>query len=723
MAIQWGDWEYSGGNGMRVGIEFSWENPAHGDSSVDCSIDIYTQNQFSYSDSQALNYNSYLANNLEAHDGKSFTNSQGSSATLRDSVTYRYNYGGSSYGSSPGSRTFTATISGAFNGVTPSASVTTNIPARPYASPAAPTSPSVTRLGDTQQRVNWVNQNTAGEPYSSLTIQRAIGAGSFFELAAGIGVTTQYIDSTTVANQKYSYKVRSNLTGFASSAYTSAVTVWTAPGTPTITTTLTNITGPPVGKRINWSNTTSYSEYQTVVVAYKDGVDQGAIAVLSAGVTSFDHLTTHATRPYTTTNKWKYYTYAQTTSGALIYSGASGWTEETTGTTLPPLAPTNLTPNGSTVDPTIAQNLTWTHNPQSPDTSLQSKYALRHRLSGSGSWTNVGPTTSGTSQYSLPSNTYSSGQSMEWQVATYGTDPAQGAWSASATVNFTSATAKLPIYMDIYTGDWEASTTAYIARYQDATTIVAATLPSALPVADSVQFLTAAQSSSGGWPWGAVAGFLKTSTFVDSGTKYATQDFTPANGTTGKNFRTGSGGTWGSWWDSYWVAPTLTGSWSNFGSGWQVAQYRRQGSRLHLRGLIAGGSFGVACMTVPTGFRPSSNQMFQSATTAGLTVSSTGTAGLVAPDSGTPDPTNATGGNSNNTSAQSAGTAHTHTLNGHTHGMSNHTHSLGHSHPSVSVSGTTPATGSRLDGYPDGTIVPQTGNSGYYWLSGYIDLD
>lgn len=549
MAIQWGDWEDSGGNGMRVGLEITWGTTFHSDTHVDVDVDVYTQNRFSYSDSQTLTYGGGSISGTT-----NFTNNQGGTATLRATKSYTYNYGGSSYGSSPATKTFSASLSGAFNGVTPSVSKTSAVPLRPYAAPAAPTSVSASRISDALQQISWVNHSTAGEPWNNVFLQQSVSGGGFTTVTTGIAGSASSYSAGTVANTKYRFQVAADNT-IATSSFVQTGDIWTSPGTPTINTTLTPVAG-PTGQRIQWTNNVGYSEYQTVIVAYKDGVDQGAVGTVSTGVTQFDHTTANGVSAYTVANRWKYYIYARTTTGALIYSGASSWTDETPGSTTPPLASTGLAPNGTTVDPTIIQNLTWTFVPgQVGDT--QTKYQVRHRLNGSSTWTTTSVTSSVSSTYALPASTYSSGQSVEWQVATYGADPVAGPFSASAVYQNTSATAKLPIYVDMYTGEWELPTSAYIARYALAATIVAATTPDALPPATSVQFLTSAESTSGGWPWGAVAGFLRTETFVSGGTKYATQRWEGMDGA--KNSRVGSTATWGVWaWGTY--TPTLTQS-------------------------------------------------------------------------------------------------------------------------------------------------------------------
>jgi hypothetical protein len=55
---------------------------------------------------------------------------------------------------------------------------------------------------------------------------------------------------------------------------------------------------------------------------------------------------------------------------------------------------------------------------------------------------------------------------------------------------------------------------------------------------------------------------------------------------------------------SAWTAPTFQNSWHDFGSGYQVAQYRKVGDIVYLRGWVQGGATTVAMFILPAGFRP-----------------------------------------------------------------------------------------------------------------------
>lgn len=55
---------------------------------------------------------------------------------------------------------------------------------------------------------------------------------------------------------------------------------------------------------------------------------------------------------------------------------------------------------------------------------------------------------------------------------------------------------------------------------------------------------------------------------------------------------------------STWTAVTYQNGWADYGLGFQVAQYRKVGDEVQLRGLIKGPALNQVIFTLPTGFRP-----------------------------------------------------------------------------------------------------------------------
>lgn len=103
----------------------------------------------------------------------------------------------------------------------------------------------------------------------------------------------------------------------------------------------------------------------------------------------------------------------------------------------PPLAPTNLSPDGVADDGSAAISLSWQHNPV--DTTGQSAYDVRHREHGSSTWTEVGKTPSTVSVATISAGTYENGDTFDWQVRTWGADPDPSPWSNTAVVPLRTA--------------------------------------------------------------------------------------------------------------------------------------------------------------------------------------------------------------------------------------------------------------------------------------------
>jgi hypothetical protein len=63
--------------------------------------------------------------------------------------------------------------------------------------------------------------------------------------------------------------------------------------------------------------------------------------------------------------------------------------------------------------------------------------------------------------------------------------------------------------------------------------------------------------------------------------------------------------------DSGWIAPGLTNSWVNFGSGFAEAGYRKDAlGYVHLKGTIKNGTIDAAAFTLPNGYKPGSKLVF-----------------------------------------------------------------------------------------------------------------
>lgn len=343
MAISWGAWEYSGGNGMRVGIDVDIENPHHTTLGCTFTVRIYTENQYTYSDNQTLSYGGNIGGST------SFNNSQGGAVTLRATKTHIYDYPVNSYGTSPGTRTFSAALSGAFNGVTPSKSVTVTIPARPIAAPAAPSAVALTRISDTSGKQTWTNNSTAGEPYEKILVQRSVNGGALGTVYHGAVISS--LNHGFAANWKVRYQVRSeNSAGV--SAMVSSGFVWTSPAAPTSP---ARSGGAGANQVLTWVNNVGYAEYETQIERAIDGVWGGVLATVGSGVTTYTDTTA--------TDSSKSYSYrmrARGTSGngTSLYSGYATTSSSPT-ITNPPAAPSGIV---RTLNAQSQPTLSWTNN-------------------------------------------------------------------------------------------------------------------------------------------------------------------------------------------------------------------------------------------------------------------------------------------------------------------------------------------------------------------------
>jgi hypothetical protein len=431
MSITWGAWRYSGGNGMRVGIDVTVTTPSNSSSSVTFTAKVYTQNQYSYSDSQTLTYGGNISGTTN------YTNSSGSSQTLRATKTDSYTYSGGSYGSSPGSETFTATVSGAYNGVTPSVSVSKAIPARPYATPDEQTSVVATRNSDSQDTLTWTRHATTGAPYTSQTVQMKIVAigggvaiGDWVTVGSLSGTAASFVKTGQSSNRVYQYRIRANNTT-GSSSYTNSNAVYHTPAPPS------NVVSKllSAGTSISTSWTDNGYHFTTPSTwTIQRSVAGGAYANVVTGLSQAT-LTWVDPSPGVGTNQYRV--------AAVNSSLTSAFTTGNVVTTVAaPLAPTNLVPNGTSVDlDNTDVVLTWKHNPGG-DGAAQSHFTIETSIDSGSSWQALAGATdvsSTVSSFTIPAGTLVNGVPYLWRVRTEGVVSAgYGPNSASAT--FTGST-------------------------------------------------------------------------------------------------------------------------------------------------------------------------------------------------------------------------------------------------------------------------------------------
>jgi hypothetical protein len=457
VAIDWGKWEGSGAQQIRVGIEVEWVQGDgsgainHDTAAAQANVSYYTENSGNFDDDQSLNLSGAIDGTINFHNGA------GTAVVKRDTRVWQRDYGNCEYGSSPGERTFAAGLRGAYNGITPSNSVTKAIPARPIAAPLAPTGASASRINDSSIKVTWNNRDTCGEPWGSVRVERDAGSGWYLSGTPGGGASS-FTDSEARTNERFQYRVRSQ-NSKGSSAWDYTGHAWTTPGAPSGAS-RSGANG--ADQVVTWGNNVGYSEYETEVWHAADDVWDGApLARVNNGVTSYTHPSPDPAKQH------KYRLRARTTSGPTLYSAYSGTTSATTGATYPPDAPSGLSPDGLSVDPTLAVTLSWTHN--ATDGTAQTAREVEHRLAGSTAWATTGKAATSGATWPLPANTYEAEQTVEWRARTWGADPDPSPWSTIASFQtiltpIPPDPVKVPLVMDLFTGEVEASTTAHEAR-------------------------------------------------------------------------------------------------------------------------------------------------------------------------------------------------------------------------------------------------------------------
>lgn len=192
-----GSWEYSGGNGMQVAMDITWSAVTHTSTTVTATYKIYTDNQYTYADPQVLSWSVKNGGTTVDSGSDSFNNNDGSSEVLRRTETYTYTYPSGSYGTSPVSLGFAASISGAYNGVTPSVGAVVAVPARPALAPDAPVL-TATAASSSQINLSWTTPDNQGSALDAYVLQVS-------STSSTTGFANLFNDSTLPLSTSYSH--------------------------------------------------------------------------------------------------------------------------------------------------------------------------------------------------------------------------------------------------------------------------------------------------------------------------------------------------------------------------------------------------------------------------------------------------------------------------------------------------------------------------------------
>lgn len=305
------------------------------------------------------------------------------------------------------------------SGATSTASNTWALPAIPQ-DPADPTSLTNTRSSDTQAALAWTNHSTGTAPYANVKVYRQTDGGAW-ALIATLGVVTSYTDTTLSANHKYNHRVSAVGTNTVESGFAAGTAFWTTPGAPTACTAAKQPNNDVI---VTWVNNVGYSEYLTEIQESTDGGStwSNLSTSIASGTASYTHVAPNTSLTHI------YRVRAKTSSGTTLTSAYSANSNTITllATANPPIG---LSPAGVARDAAANIVLSWTHNPA--DGTPQSKYQLQYKVDG-GSYTTVGPTTSGTSSYTITGATLANGHTITWHVETAGQNGTLSGYSADS---------------------------------------------------------------------------------------------------------------------------------------------------------------------------------------------------------------------------------------------------------------------------------------------------
>lgn len=279
--------------------------------------------------------------------------------------------------------------------------------------PSAPTGCAAARVSDSSQTVTWRLGSNASLTWLGVLVERSVDGGSWAQVASLSASSTSWTDTTTAADHRYQYRVRSYAasSGGLPSSYSTSGYVHTTPAPPSAVSTATEgttVTVTPSGMG-RWAE-------EWDLERSTDG--GGSWERLASGL------------PATQAS------YSDSLSGSAVYrarcrvgSLSSSWAQSRAVTTIVvPAAPTTTSPSdGSVVDSTGAAALSWAHNPL--DGSGQTRAEVQVSQDG-GQWETI--EVDGASQtLSIDLDDYDGGRVL-WRVRTWGSHADPSPWSSTS---------------------------------------------------------------------------------------------------------------------------------------------------------------------------------------------------------------------------------------------------------------------------------------------------
>lgn len=303
--------------------------------------------------------------------------------------------------------------------------VTWSVPKRPCAPPAAVPSVTATQVSDTTQKVDWTGAtSTTSAPVTTYFVTRVDdNSGNAKQVSGQLSNTVRsYQDSTTAANHRYDYQVASANSDYTTYSTSTAV-IYTTPAAPSNAIASKNADG---SITVSWTNNARWAN--RIIVWDMAGNNGGNMADVSGNLSSTTTSFRVASPDPATTHK--YYVQAVTPNSLTATSTPTDVVQ----LLAPPNAPT--TAAKSVMDAAEVNRFTWNHNPV--DSSVQTAARFRYAPTGTTNWTQVGNVATTAQYWDMPANTWTNGNTYDWQVSTKGAyagtspDP-WSPWSATKT--------------------------------------------------------------------------------------------------------------------------------------------------------------------------------------------------------------------------------------------------------------------------------------------------
>ncbi len=243
----------------------------------------------------------------------------------------------------------------------------------PITAPSAPSNLTATVVSSTQINLSWTETST---DVTGFKIERKTGSGTYAQIGTALANATSYNDTGLTANTSYTYRVRATNTG-GDSNYSNEASATTSDNPPQAPTNLAATAISSSAINLTWTDN-SNNETGFKVERSTDGINFTQIAVPAANVTTYTDNGLTANTPYT------YRVRARNTSGDSDYSN------KVTTTTLPIIAPSNLT---ATLASSTQINLSWT------ETSTDVTGFKIERKTGSGTYAQIGTALANATSY------------------------------------------------------------------------------------------------------------------------------------------------------------------------------------------------------------------------------------------------------------------------------------------------------------------------------------